>query len=136
MDIEIDKTAFNWDYGRDSSTTTYNAHTKTNTSNIIEAQKMSEALKSQYPNYGIYSSPGEWFNIFGKFDVSLDPSAALWWATWDGKDGWEGMTRFYPKFGGWDESKIVGKQYTNESAKEIPGSGGLFNLNVFLKDRE
>jgi len=116
LNIELDKTKDgNWNYGRE------------NGGNLEQAKQMMAALKSALPNSGIYTSPGEWFNIFSNFTAVVDNSVPLWYATWayDRSQG-----NLYPpqgqQFGGWQNGLIIGKQYTNVSTSR------LFDLNIFV----
>lgn len=63
LDIEQDSTCGNWDYGTSG--------------NLAEAQKLVSAAQASGYVFGIYSSPGEWGNIFGQSTV-LDSSLPLW----------------------------------------------------------
>jgi len=117
LNIEIDKTRDgNWNYGRGP-----------NGGNLAEAKKMMAALKAILPNSGIYSNHGEWWNIFADYTVVVDNTVPLWYALWDYDNS---NDRLYPpigmEFGGWQNSQIIGKQYSNES------TSGLFDLNLFV----
>lgn len=109
--IEQDSQAHNWDYGSE------------NGGNLAEAMKMVAALTKFQLKAGIYSKPGEWYNIFGDFSVVVNNTLPLWWGGWDDKQKLNDLIP-NPKFGGWLFG--TGKQYTNVS------KSGLFNLNVFL----
>jgi hypothetical protein len=109
LDIEKSGECKNWDYG--------------STKNLAEAKDMLSALKSAAGSIktGIYSSSGEWGQVFGSSTVVLDSDQALWFADYDNKD-----TLTIPhKFGGW--TKAVGKQYANHSSF----AGSSFDLSVF-----
>ncbi|KAF8996230.1 glycoside hydrolase superfamily [Cyathus striatus] len=105
IDIEQDSTCDNWNYGTSG--------------NLAQAKSMISAIKASGFNFGIYSSPGEWGNIFGSTSVVLDSSAPLWFANWNNIE----TLTLSTKFGGW--TTAVGHQYTDVSAS------GLFDLNVF-----
>jgi hypothetical protein len=75
---------------------------------------------TQY-KWGVYSSVGEWGDIFGSF--VLDKKVPLWQAHWDGKDDSLALGKGY-HFGGWTKAK--GKQYKGAS-KSKP----LFDHNIF-----
>ncbi|PPR05769.1 hypothetical protein CVT24_006835 [Panaeolus cyanescens] len=105
IDIEKDSVCNNWNYGT--------------AGNLAKAKKLIAAAKASGFKFGIYSSPGEWGNIFGSTSVVLDSSAPLWFATWNGAQSLTMGT----KFGGW--TSAAGHQYTDVSAS------GLFDLNVF-----
>jgi hypothetical protein len=115
IDIEIDDYSGNWNYGRLDG------------GNLAEAIKIATALRDVYPRYGIYSTPGEWFNIFGNFNASVDPNAPLWWGTWDNKKTFEDMRHVVPAFGRFPIDRVVGKQYSNVSESY----NNYFNLDVF-----
>jgi len=106
IDMEVDSTCGTWNYGA--------------AGNLQQAQAIVAALRDAGYVFGIYSSPGEWGDIFGSQGVVLDSSIPLWFATYDNNDG--SLTLGSP-FGGW--STAVGKQYTDQSAS------GLFDLNIF-----
>ncbi|GJJ12719.1 hypothetical protein Clacol_006963 [Clathrus columnatus] len=106
IDIELDSTICdNWDYGT--------------AGNLEVAQELISAAKASGFNFGIYSSPGEWGDVFGSESVVLDDSVSLWFADFNNV---ETITLNAP-FGGW--TAAVGHQYTDVSAS------GLFDLNVF-----
>lgn len=105
LDIETDSTCGAWNYGA--------------AGNLQEAKKLVAAVKNAGYNFGIYSSPGVWGNIFGDQSVVVDNSVPLWFATYDNE---ESLTLSSP-FGGWTQA--VGKQYTDKSAS------GMFDLSVF-----
>ncbi|KAF8998733.1 glycoside hydrolase superfamily [Cyathus striatus] len=105
VDIEADSVCNNWNYGTSG--------------NLNVARELISAIRSSGFNFGIYSSPGEWGNIFGSRSVVLDSSAPLWFATFNNV---ETLTLGTP-FGGW--TSAVGHQYTDQSAS------GQFDLNVF-----
>ena len=112
-----------------SGTDNYN-YGRTNGGNLAQAKEMAAALEKHYPRFGIYCSPGEWFNMFGSFGAVVNNKVPLWWASWDDKSSYEEMKHVFPAFGGWtDENLIVGKQYTNESSLHYLRD---FDLNVFL----
>ncbi|GJJ12717.1 hypothetical protein Clacol_006961 [Clathrus columnatus] len=60
-----------------------------NNMNIVELwsrrkpQELISAARASGFNFGIYSSPGEWSNIFGSLSAVLDNSVPLWFATYD-----------------------------------------------------
>jgi len=105
IDFEVDSVCDNWNYGTGG--------------NLNVAQEIISAAKASGYNFGIYSSPGEWSNIFGSYSIVLDNSAPLWFATFDDVPSLSLTT----PFGGW--TSAVGKQYTDVSAS------GYFDLNVF-----
>ena len=105
IDMEKDSVCNTWNYG--------------SSGNLAQAKSLIAAAKASGYNFGIYSSPGEWSNIFGSYGVVLDTSFPLWFATYDNV---ESLALKQP-FGGW--SSAVGKQYTDVSAS------GQFDLNVF-----
>ncbi|KAG0057121.1 hypothetical protein BGZ83_001555 [Gryganskiella cystojenkinii] len=105
VDIEADNICNGWNYGP--------------AGNLAKAQDLIKTIKASGYNYGIYSSPGEWGNIFGSRGVVLDNSAPLWFATFNNV---QTLTMSTP-FGGW--TTAVGHQYTDQSAS------GQFDLNVF-----
>lgn len=106
LDIEQDSTCGAWNYGTSG--------------NLAQAKALVQAAKNSGFKFGIYSSPGEWGNIFGSQSVIVDNSVPLWFATYDNDDS--SVTLKSP-FGGW--TTAVGKQYTDQSAS------GLFDLNVW-----
>lgn len=106
IDIEKDSVCGTWNYGA--------------AGNLSKAKSLVAAAKASGYVFGIYSSPGEWSNIFGSYGVVLDTSFPLWFATWDNNDSSLAMGT---KFGGW--TSAVGKQYTDVSAS------GYFDLNIF-----
>jgi GH25 family lysozyme M1 (1,4-beta-N-acetylmuramidase) len=108
IDFEVDTTAciHNWDYGHSG--------------NLAEARKLIDAAKASGYVFGIYSSPGEWFDIFGSYGVIVDNLLPLWFATYDDDDS---SLVLKTKFGGWKTA--FGKQYTDHSAS------GLFDLDIF-----
>jgi hypothetical protein len=113
IDFEVDNLCRPWNYG--------------NEQNLIQAREVMGAATQAVTNagglghirVGVYSSPGEWVDIFGSHDVVLDIGLPLWYANWNGK----GDMSYVPKIGGWQT--ILGHQYTNVSAS------GDFDLNVF-----
>ncbi|KAF8988653.1 glycoside hydrolase superfamily [Cyathus striatus] len=105
IDIEQDSICDNWNYGTSG--------------NLVQAKSLIAAIKATGFKFGIYSTPGEWSNIFGSTGVVLDNSAPLWFATFNNV---ETLTLGTP-FGGW--TSAVGHQYTDVSAS------GLFDLSVF-----
>jgi len=106
IDMEKDSICNTWNYGTSG--------------NLAQARSLVAAAKASGFVFGIYSSPGEWGNIFGSTGVVLDTSFPLWFATFDGDDS--SLTMRQP-FGGW--TSAVGKQYTDVSAS------GFFDLNIF-----
>lgn len=106
IDMEKDSLCNTWNYG--------------SSGNLSKAKELIAAAKASGYVFGIYSSPGEWSNIFGSYGVVLDTSFPLWFATWDNNDSSLTMST---KFGGW--TSAVGKQYTDVSAS------GYFDLNIF-----
>ncbi|CAO3629283.1 unnamed protein product [Cunninghamella echinulata] len=106
VDIENDPTCGTWNYGT--------------AGNLKQAKALIAAVKGAGYKYGIYSSPGEWGNIFGSRSVVVDNSCPLWYATFDNDDS---SLRMKLPFGGW--TSAAGKQYTDKSAS------GLFDLNIF-----
>lgn len=118
LSIKADQDGSNWNYGTGSSKTS---------SNMAEAKKMVDALRSiDQSSPGIYTNPDQWKNIFGSYDISLAPDVQLWWFDYSGKQSFSEQTMDdlvpKPKFGGW--KKAHAKQFTNKSAS------GLFNLNI------
>ncbi|KAF9582153.1 hypothetical protein BGW38_000572 [Lunasporangiospora selenospora] len=106
VDIEWDtRYCNNWNYGA--------------ANNLVVARELIKAIQVSGFKYGIYSSPGEWANIFGSRGVVLDNTAPLWFATFNNV---ETLTLTTP-FGGW--TSAIGHQYIDKSAS------GLFDLNVF-----
>lgn len=105
FDIEKDNICNPWDYGAEG--------------NLAEAKKIVEALEASGKKWGVYSTPGEWSNVFGSYDVELAKDAPLWFATFDDAETLDMKT----PFGGWTEA--AGHQYTDQS------SSGQFDLNVF-----
>ncbi|PPQ76524.1 hypothetical protein CVT24_010926 [Panaeolus cyanescens] len=99
IDIEKDSVCNNWNYGTSG--------------NLSKAKEMIAAIKATGFKFGIYSSPGEWGNIFGSTGVVLDSSAPLWFATWNNVE----TLTMGTKFGGW--SSAVGHQYTDVSASAV-----------------
>nr|QNJ46259.1 GH25 muramidase [Protostropharia semiglobata] len=106
IDIEKDAAVCNnWNYGT--------------AGNLSQAKALISAIKASGFVYGIYSSPGEWGNIFGSTSVVVDNSAPLWFATWNNVQ----TLTMGTKFGGW--TSAMGHQYTDVSAS------GQFDLSVF-----
>ncbi|KAF8322107.1 glycoside hydrolase [Clavulina sp. PMI_390] len=105
VDIEQDSICNPWNYGASG--------------NLSQAKSMVAAMKASGYKFGIYSSPGEWSNIFGSYGVVLDTSYSLWFADYNNEENLTIPT----KFGGW--TSAVGHQYTDVSAS------GQFDLNVF-----
>ncbi|KAI5460878.1 glycoside hydrolase superfamily [Mariannaea sp. PMI_226] len=105
VDLEKDSVCNGWNYG--------------SAGNLAQAQSLVSALRSSGFVFGIYSSPGEWGNIFGSQSVVLANDVPLWFATFDGVE----TLNMKSPFGGW--TKAYGKQYTDKSAS------GQFDLNVF-----
>jgi hypothetical protein len=106
IDFEVDGKCDNWDYGR--------------AGNLAEAKEIIAAAKRSGYVFGIYTSSGEWIDMFGSYEVVLDNSLPLWFADWDNND----KSLDLPiKFGGWTTAH--GKQYTDISAS------GLFDLDIF-----
>jgi len=105
IDIEVDSVCDNWNYGASG--------------NQAHAKSIVSAMKDSGLKFGIYSSPGEWADVFGSESFNLDSSAPLWFATYNDVESLSMGT----KFGGW--SSAVGHQYTDKSAS------GDFDLNVF-----
>lgn len=105
LDIEQDSVCNNFNYGTSG--------------NLAQAKAMVAALRNAGFNYGIYSSPGEWSNIFGSYSPVVDNSVPLWYATYDNSE----TLKYSTHFGGW--SSAVGHQYTDQSAS------GQFDLDVF-----
>lgn len=105
IDIEKDKVCnpFNWDTQR----------------NIEEAKKLIAAVRATKYDFGIYTSPTQWENIFGSRAVSLASDVPLWFAKFDNVETLDLAT----PFGGW--TKADAKQYTDDSASK------KFDLNVF-----
>lgn len=54
---------------------------------------MLAAMKASGYNFGIYSSSGEWSNIFGSYGVVLDSSLPLWFADYNDE-----QVRFHKPF--------------------------------------
>ncbi|KAG0214103.1 glycoside hydrolase superfamily, partial [Mortierella sp. GBAus27b] len=106
LDLENDPNCGTWNYGT--------------AGNLAQAKAIVAALKASGYVYGIYSSPGEWGNIFGSRSVVVDNSVPLWYATFDNDDSSLNMKL---PFGGW--TSAFGKQYTDQSAS------GMFDLNIF-----
>ncbi|KAI8345052.1 glycoside hydrolase superfamily [Mortierella sp. GBAus27b] len=104
LDLEQDSTCKAWNYGF--------------AGNLAKAKEIVAALKASGYKWGIYSSPGEWGNLFGSRGVVLDNTVPLWFATYDNVQ----TLALKQPFGGW--TSAVGKQYTDKSAS------GLFDLNV------
>jgi hypothetical protein len=105
VDLEVDSSCGTWDYGTDG--------------NLEQAQAIVASLQNAGYNFGIYSSPGEWGNIFGSQDVVLDSSVPLWFATYDDNPTLD----LSNPFGGW--TSAYGKQYSDQSAS------GDFDLDYF-----
>jgi len=105
VDIEKDSVCNPWNYGASG--------------NLSKAKSMLAAMKASGYKFGIYSSSGEWSNIFGSYGVVLDSSLPLWFAKWNNV---QSLT-LPVKFGGW--TSAVGHQYTDKSAS------GHFDLSVF-----
>ncbi|KAF9553735.1 glycoside hydrolase [Agrocybe pediades] len=105
IDIEKDSVCNNWNYGTSG--------------NQAQAKSLISAAKASGFNFGIYSSPGEWGNIFGSTSFVLESSYPLWFATWNNVK----TLTLGTKFGGW--TSAVGHQYTDVSAS------GQFDLSVF-----
>jgi len=105
IDLEQDSVCNNWNYGA--------------AGNQAQAQSLIAAMKATGFNFGIYSTPGEWGNLFGSTSFVLDDTAPLWFATFNNV---ETLTLGTP-FGGW--TTAVGHQYTDVSAS------GQFDLSVF-----
>jgi hypothetical protein len=105
IDFEKDSVCNNWNYGTSG--------------NLSVAKQIISAIKASGFKYGIYSSPGEWGNMFGSTSVVLDTSAPLWFANWNNVQ----TVALSTPFGGW--TSAAGHQYTDQSAS------GQFDLNVF-----
>jgi hypothetical protein len=103
--IDLDSVCNNWNYGTSG--------------NLSVAKQIISAIKASGFKYGIYSSPGEWGNMFGSTSVVLDTSAPLWFANWNNVE----TVALSTPFGGW--TSAAGHQYTDQSAS------GQFDLNVF-----
>ncbi|KAF9904927.1 hypothetical protein EC991_002227 [Linnemannia zychae] len=96
VDIESDTTCNNWNYGPQG--------------NSAKAKELINAIRASGFKFGIYSSPGEWGNIFGSRDVVLDKTVPLWFATFNNVR----TLKMDTPFGGW--TTAVGHQYTDTSA--------------------
>ncbi|KAF8510870.1 glycoside hydrolase superfamily [Hysterangium stoloniferum] len=105
IDLEVDPVCDNWNYGTSG--------------NLAQAREIISAIEASGFNFGIYSSPGEWGDIFGSESVVLDNSAPLWFANFNNVE----TLTFSSPFGGW--TAPVGHQYTDVSAS------GSFDLSVF-----
>ncbi|KAF5327264.1 hypothetical protein D9619_003939 [Psilocybe cf. subviscida] len=105
VDIEKDSVCNGWNYGASG--------------NQAQAKELVTALKNAGFVFGIYSSPGEWSDIFGSEGFVLDDSVPLWFATWNNVE----TLAFGTHFGGW--TSAFGHQYTDVSAS------GQFDLSVF-----
>ncbi|KAF8522575.1 glycoside hydrolase superfamily [Hysterangium stoloniferum] len=105
IDFEKDSICNNWNYGT--------------AGNLVQAKAIISAIKASGFNFGIYSTPGEWGNIFGSTSVILDNTAPLWFATFNNVE----TLTLGTEFGGW--TTAVGHQYTDVSASK------QFDLSVF-----
>lgn len=105
IDFEKDSVCNPWNYG--------------SSGNLAEAKKLVAAMRDSGYVFGIYSSPGEWSNIFGSYGVVVANDVPLWFATYDNIE----TLNMKQPFGGW--TSATGKQYTDKSAS------GQFDLNVF-----
>ena len=105
--------------------------------NLQVAQEIVAAARASGYKFGIYSTPGEWSNMFGSYDVVLDNTLPLWFATFDGIDS---LTMTQPfggsvsctssrasseVFGRW--TTAVGKQYSPTAAS----ASKQFDFDVF-----
>ncbi|KAJ3491333.1 hypothetical protein NLG97_g5611 [Lecanicillium saksenae] len=105
VDIETDKVCNPFNYGAEG--------------NIAEAKKLIQAVRNTKRDFGIYTSPTQWENIFGSKTVELAKDVPLWFAKFDNVETLDLKT----PFGGW--TKADAKQYTDQSASK------KFDLNVF-----
>ncbi|KAJ2975007.1 hypothetical protein NQ176_g5758 [Zarea fungicola] len=105
IDIETDKVCNPFNWGAQG--------------NIAEAKKVIAAVRDTKYDFGIYTSPTQWVNIFGSRAVSLASDVPLWFAKFDNVETLDLAT----PFGGW--TKADAKQYTDKSASK------KFDLNVF-----
>lgn len=87
--------------------------------NLNVAKQLVTAFRNSGYKFGIYSSPGEWSNIFGSRSVVVANDVPLWFAQYNNA---ENLNMNEP-FGGWTAAE--GHQYTDKSAS------GKFDLNVF-----
>ncbi len=105
LDIETDQVCSPFDYGAQG--------------NIAEAKKLVAAFRAAKHDWGIYTSPTQWENIFGSKTFVLANDVPLWFAKFDNVETLDLKT----PFGGW--TKADAKQYTDQSASK------KFDLNVF-----
>ena len=106
IDIEQDSVCNPWNYGA--------------AGNLAQAKELIAAARVSGLAFGVYSSPGEWANIFGSDSVVVANDLPLWFATFDDDDS---SLALRTPFGGW--TTAFGKQYTDVSAS------GLFDLDIF-----
>lgn len=97
---DVSSNAHNWDYGHDGN--------KNKAQEVLGA--LQDAAGGSY-TVGIQSSPGQWQEIFGSYDWSLDPSAPLFYVYWDGRDSAYDLESLRVPIGMW--SSASARQYAN-----------------------